>query len=62
MPYVRPPVLNTSTSLAPLMEPNPPEPSNIVDTGAGRVGSVTSIICTPLSEKAATMPYTRPSM
>ena len=62
MPYVLPPTLYTSTSAAPPSAPNPPEPSNAADTGAGSSGYVMSMICTPSSSKAATMPYVFLSM
>ena len=60
MAYVRPSAPKTSTSLAPYRAVKPPSPSNTADTGAGFAGSVTSIICTPPSSMAATMPYVRP--
>ena len=62
MPYVRPSASYTSTSDAPARALNPPIPSNAADTGAGFAGSVTSMICTPLSIRAATIPYVRPCM
>ena len=52
--YVRPSMPNTSTSYAPPKAFDPSEPPNAADTGAGRAGSVTLIICTPWSASAAT--------
>ena len=58
--YARPPAPYTATSRAPSRAPNPPEPSDTADMGAGRSGSVTSMICTSSSYGAATTAYARP--
>ena len=42
--YVRPPLPNTSTSSATRKVANPPAPPKTADTGAGRAGSVMSMI------------------
>ena len=62
MPYVRPCVLNTSTSYASVNGLDHSESSNTTDTGTGLAGSVMSMTCTPLSPAAATMPYVLPFM
>ena len=59
MAYVRFPFSNTATPVTPLRVANPSEPPKTAETGLGRAGSVTSMIWTASSSKAATMAYVR---
>ena len=59
MAYVRFPFSNTATPVTPLRVANPSEPPKTAETGAGLAGSVTSMIWTASSSKAATMAYVR---
>ena len=59
MAYVRFPLSKAATFVAPLRAPNSFKPSWAAETGAGRAGSVTSMICTPSSLSPVTMAYVR---
>ena len=64
--YVRPPCPNMWTPIAPPSIENllrlAPSSSTIEDRARGSAGSVTLIICTPSSSRAATTAYVPPSM